>query len=198
MKSFTELFLKDFSKSISDLDIINIDKTIKELKKIKKNKGRIFFIGVGGSAANATHAVNDFRKIANIESYSPSDNSSELTARVNDEGWNTSYVEYLKVSKLSKKDCVFILSVGGGNKKYKISENLIACIDYAKKNKSKVLGIVGPMGGYAYKKGDCIICTKAPKSLTTPFSESFQILLLHLIVSSKELKENMNKWESQK
>ncbi|MBB44382.1 MAG: sugar isomerase [Rhodospirillaceae bacterium] len=198
MKLFIKQFLNKFATNVKHIDINEIEKIIVGLSKIKKNKGRIFFIGVGGSAANATHAVNDFRKIANIECYSPSDNSSELTARVNDEGWNSSYVEYLKVSKLSKNDCIFILSVGGGNKKYKISENIISCIDYAKKIKSKIFGIVGPLGGYAYKKGDNVVKIKAPDELITPFSESFQILLLHLIVSSKELKENMNKWESQK
>ena len=130
---------------------------VKTLVLIRKNKGRLFFLGVGGSAANSSHAVNDFRKLCNIESYAPTDNVSELTARINDEGWKFSFLDWLKVSKLNKNDALFILSVGGGSKKRNVSTNLISAIDYAKKNKVRILGIIGRAEGYAKKLGDNVI-----------------------------------------
>ena len=140
-------FFLNFIKLINSIDTKKLDEVIEILYKIKKNKGRIFFVGVGGSAANCSHAVNDFRKLCNIESYAITDNQAELTARINDEGWNSSYVNYLKISKLNSKDILFIFSVGGGNIKKKVSVNIIECIKYAKKKKSKILGITGNIGG---------------------------------------------------
>ena len=192
---FADNFFLDTKNIISKIDYGVLKKMINGINYIKKNNGRIFFVGVGGSAANASHAINDFRKICNIECYAPTDNVSELTARINDEGWNTSYTNSLKISKLTKNDALFILSVGGGNKEFKISENIIDCIDFALGTGSKIFGIVGPDGGYTYEKGDLIIRIKASKQLMTPLTESFQSLILHLLVSSPDLKDNINKWE---
>ena len=148
--------IQKYFKGIQDLAKIvnkkNIEKLVKELVKIKKRNGRIFFLGVGGSAGNSSHAVNDFRKLCEIESYTPTDNVSEFSARINDDGWNSSFVEWLRVSNLNKKDAIFVLSVGGGNLKKKVSLNLVEAIKFAKKNKSKVFGIVGNDGGYVKKK----------------------------------------------
>ena len=139
------------------IDIKEINKLVYELKSLKKRNGRLFFLGVGGSAGNASHAVNDFRKLCNIESYCPTDNVSELTARINDDGWNSSFAEWLKVSKINRKDSIFIFSVGGGSKSKKVSVNLIQAIDYAKKKKIKIFGVIGKKNGYAKKKGDNIL-----------------------------------------
>jgi D-sedoheptulose 7-phosphate isomerase len=171
------------------LDIINI------IKKIKKTGGRIFFLGVGGSAGNASHAVNDFRKLCNIESYAPTDNISEMTARVNDEGWETVFKNWLKVSKLNKKDLLFIFSVGGGDKMKRVSINLIQAIDYGKEIGVKIVGIVGRDTGYTAKKADkCIVIPNVNSNNITPHSESFQTVLWHLIISHPDLQENKTKW----
>ncbi len=146
-------------KYISDqIGISKIEKLVKELVKIRKKKGRLFFLGIGGGAANSSHAVNDFRKICQIESYAPTDNVSELTARINDEGWETSLAEWLNISRLRSNDGIFIMSVGGGNIKKKVSINLVKAIDFAKKKKAKVFGIVGRDGGFTKKKGGCSYC----------------------------------------
>ena len=165
------------------------------IANVRKTKGRIFFLGVGGSAANASHAVNDFRKLACIESYAPTDNVSEITARTNDEGWKTVFKEWLKISKLSKKDLVFIFSVGGGNKEKKVSENLVEAINYAKKIGSKICGVVGKNGGYTSKVTNfCLrIPSKNPK-LITPHTEGFQAVIWHLIVSHPKIQKNKTKW----
>ena len=183
-------------KLISDkIDINKIETLAKEIKKIKKNKGRIFFIGVGGSAGNCSHAVNDFRKLCNIECYSPIDNVSELTARINDEGWDNSFLDWLITSKLKSKDALFIFSVGGGNKKLKISTNLIKAIDYGKKIKSKIFGIVGRSDGYLYKNvKNIVLIPNIDKNLITPHSESFQAVIWHCLVSHPLLQENKTKW----
>ena len=166
-----------------------------ELSNIKKKNGRLFFLGVGGSAGNCSHAVNDFRKLCEIECYSPTDNVSELTARTNDEGWKTVFIEWLKISKLNKNDAIFIFSVGGGNKKKKVSENLISAIDYAKIQKAKIFSFVGKKDGYAYKKSDIsILIPTLDTNLVTPFSESFQVVLWHLLVSHPKLKTKSTKW----
>ena len=172
-----------------------IDKIALEILKIKRRKGRLFFIGVGGSAANSSHAVNDFRKLCGIECYSPIDNVSELTARINDEGWDNSFIDWLKVSNLNSTDGVFIFSVGGGNQKKKVSTNLIKAINYSKKKRAKVLGIVGRDDGYLYKKGNFVIQVPiVNKKLMTPFSESFQAIIWHCLVSDPRLQINKTKW----
>ena len=177
------------------IDIKEINKLVYELKSLKKRNGRLFFLGVGGSAGNASHAVNDFRKLCNIESYCPTDNVSELTARINDDGWNSSFAEWLKVSKINRKDSIFIFSVGGGSKSKKVSVNLIQAIDYAKKKKIKIFGVVGKKNGYAKKKGDnIIVIPEINKKLITPFSEAFQAVIWHCLVSHPLLQTCKTKW----
>ena len=190
-----EKYFDNLKYSIQKLDRKKIDKLINKIKSIKKNKGRIFFLGVGGSAGNASHAVNDFRKLCNIECYTPTDNVSEITARTNDEGFNTVFSGYLKNSNLSKKDAIFIFSVGGGNKKYNVSTNLIEAILLAKKKKAKVFSIVGRQDGYSYKNSDIsILINVNDKKLLTPISESMQVAIWHLLVSDKRLQSNKTKW----
>lgn len=188
-------YFKNIIEISKKIDIQVLDSIILALSKVKKNKGRVFFIGAGGSAGNCSHAVNDFRKLCSIEAYAPTDNVSELTARVNDEGWNTVFSEWFKISNLNSKDSIFILSVGGGDKKKNISQNLIEAIKYAKKKKVKILGIVGRDGGYTKKNGDNILLVpNTDNDLVTPLSESFQSVILHCIVSSPKLQINKTKW----
>ena len=177
------------------LDSGVIEKIVDLLAEVKSNGGRLFVLGVGGSAANASHAVNDFRKLAGIESYAPTDNVAELTARTNDEGWQTVFSGWLKVSKLNAKDCLFILSVGGGNKEKNVSPNLIEAIDLAKSVGARVTGIVGRDGGYTAANADiCLIVPTANPITVTPHSESFQSVVWHLMVSHPKLKSNSTKW----
>ena len=192
---FTKKYIKESVDILQDIDVDKLEKIISLIANVRKLKGRIFFLGVGGSAANASHAVNDFRKLAGIECYAPTDNVSELTARTNDEGWNTVFKEWLKTSNLNKKDLIFILSVGGGNKVKRVSENLVEAIKYAKKIKSKICGIVGKNGGYTNKATNyCLkIPSKNPK-LITPHTEGFQALIWHLIVSHPKIQKNKTKW----
>ena len=195
LSSHVNKYFKLIPKLIDKIDLSQIEKAISHLKKVKKNKGRIFFIGVGGSAGNCSHAVNDFRKICNIESYTPTDNVSELTARINDDGWNSSFRKWLEISKLNSKDILFIFSVGGGNLKKKISINLIEAIKLAKKKKCKILGIVGRDGGYAAKNSDTIIIIpNIDNKLVTPYSESFQSVVWHCLVTHPTLQSNKMKW----
>ena len=191
---FTKNYISEAIDIIKDLDLNKIEAIVDVLLKVKKVRGRVFFLGVGGSAANASHMVNDFRKLANIECYSPSDNISELTARINDDGWRYCYSGWLKVSNLRSKDVLFILSVGGGDKK-KISENLIEAIKLAKKKGAKILGVVGPNGGYTNKMADVSLRINV-KNLKnqTPHSEAIQMLISHLLVSHTKLKVNKTKW----
>jgi D-sedoheptulose 7-phosphate isomerase len=192
---FSKYFLNLFSKTCNNINLKKIEDIAIELSNIKKKNGRLFFLGVGGSAGNCSHAVNDFRKLCEIECYSPTDNVSELTARTNDEGWKTVFIEWLKISKLNKNDAIFIFSVGGGNKKKKVSENLISAIDYAKIQKAKIFSFVGKKDGYAYKKSDIsILIPTLDTNLVTPFSESFQVVLWHLLVSHPKLKTKSTKW----
>ncbi|MDC0248449.1 SIS domain-containing protein [bacterium] len=179
--------------SLIDLKKINI--ICAELNTLRENNGRLFFLGVGGSAANCSHAVNDFRKLCNIESYAATDNVSELTARINDDGWDGSFVEYLKSSNIKSKDAIFILSVGGGNIEKNVSVNLINAINYCKNIGSKIFGIVGKDGGYTFKNGDNILLVPdLDKKLTTPLAESFQAVVWHCIVSNPLLQLNSTKW----
>ena len=195
MKKFSKKYFDDVAFIAKTIDFKEIEKLVLGLSKIKKKGGRIFFIGVGGSAGNCSHAVNDFRKLCNIESYAPTDNVSELTARINDEGWKSSFAGWLKVSNLNSKDCIFVMSVGGGDAKRKVSENIIESIKYAKLAKSKIFGIVGYNGGYTKKKADC--CIRIPlvdKKLITPYTEAYQAVVWHCIVSHPMLQENKTKW----
>lgn len=172
-----------------------VESIVQLLKEVKNDKGRIFFLGVGGSAANAGHAVNDFRKLAGIESYAPTDNVAELTARTNDEGWPTVFVAWLKVSNLNSNDCLFILSVGGGDKDRGVSVNLCEAIDYGKSVGAKITGIVGRDGGYTAQMADvCLIVPTVNPATVTPHAESCQAVIWHLMVSHPDLKVNPTKW----
>jgi D-sedoheptulose 7-phosphate isomerase len=193
--SFNNSFFLETIKTINLIDKIALDKICDAILELKKKNGRIFFLGVGGSAGNASHAVNDFRKLLNIECYCPTDNASEITARTNDEGFETIFVEYLKISKLSNKDIIFIFSVGGGSKEKNVSVNLIKAIDYAKKIGSKVLGVVAKHDGYLAQNGDLVIKLDIEnKNYLTPISESLQVLIWHYIVSNPKLMPNSTKW----
>ena len=188
-------FFGDVIEISKNIDKKKINNLVLAINKIKKNKGRLFFLGVGGSAAHCSHAVNDFRKICDIESYCPSDNVAELTARINDDGWESSYSNWLKVSKLNSKDGIFIMSVGGGNLKKKVSMNLIKAITYAKIKKSRIMGIVGRDGGYTKKKGnEIIIIPTIDKKKVTPHVESFHAVVWHCLVSHPMLQTNKTKW----
>jgi D-sedoheptulose 7-phosphate isomerase len=195
--TYTEQHLSEAQSIIQKIDIAQIEKMVDLIAKIKFDGGRIFFLGVGGSAGNCSHAVNDFRKIVGIESYAPTDNVSELTARTNDEGWPTIFVEWLKVSKLTPQDMIFIFSVGGGNMEKNISPNLVEALKYAKQIGSKVIGVLGRDGGYTAQVADAcaIIPTVNPDNIT-PHSEAFQAVIWHLLVSHPTLKSNQTKWES--
>ena len=183
-------------KNISDLLIKqDIEDLAKEILKIKKKKGRIFFLGIGGSAGNSSHAVNDFRKICEVESYTPTDNVSEFSARINDDGWDSSFSKWLKVSKLNRKDAIFIFSVGGGNLKKKVSVNLVEAIKYAKKIKSKIFGVVGRDGGFTKLKGDKIrLIPNVNPKMVTPFTEAYQAVVWHCLVSHPILQKVKTKW----
>ncbi len=195
--SYVEQHLKETIEIIQKIDINVIEKILNILLKIKKDGGRIFFLGVGGSAGNASHAVNDFRKIVGIESYAPTDNVSELTARTNDEGWSTIFSEWLKVSKLNLNDALFIFSVGGGNLEKNISPNLVTALKYAKEIGAKVVGVVGRDGGFTAKVSDaCLIIPTVNNENITPHSEAFQAVIWHLLVSHPKLKKNQTKWEN--
>lgn len=188
-------FFSEFQYSLNLLDKRKINSLAIALNKISRSKGRIFFLGVGGSAGNASHAVNDFRKICNIECYTPSDNVSELTARTNDEGFENIFSEYLKCSKLKKNDAIFIFSVGGGNIKHNVSVNLIKAIKYAKKKGAKIFSIVGKADGYAYQKSDISILVETNDTkLVTPISEAMQAVIWHYLVSDPRIKKNKTKW----
>ena len=195
--SYAQQHLNEAKEIINHINIDAIEKVADLLATVKKDQGRIFFLGVGGSAGNCSHAVNDFRKIVEIESYAPTDNVSELTARTNDEGWATIFEPWLKLSKLNPKDAVFIFSVGGGNLEKNISPNLVNALKYAKQVGAKITGVVGRDGGYTAQVADAyvIIPTVNPENIT-PHSEAFQAVIWHLLVSHPKLKENQTKWES--
>ena len=193
--SFSEQHLKESIEITEAIDPETIEKIVELLVDVKAKGGRLFVLGVGGSAANAGHAVNDFRKLAGIETYAPTDNVAELTARTNDEGWETVFSGWLKVSKMAAKDCLFILSVGGGNKEKNVSPNLIEAIDLAKEVGARVTGIVGRDGGYTAQNADvCLVVPTVNPNSVTPHSESFQTVVWHLMVSHPKLKSNPTKW----
>ena len=195
--NYSQQHIKEAITILNTLDADSIEKMAELLANVKQDQGRIFFLGVGGSAGNCSHAVNDFRKIVGIESYAPTDNVSELTARTNDEGWPTIFVEWLKISRLGPKDALFILSVGGGDLEKNISPNLVEALKHAKSVGAKVTGIVGRDGGYTAKVADvCVIIPTVNAETITPHSEAFQAVVWHLLVSHPKLKANDTKWES--
>lgn len=187
---FSQEYLEGAVEAIKKLSVEDIDSTIEQLINLKKRNGRLFLLGVGGSAANCSHAVNDFRKIANIECYTPVDNVSELTARTNDDGWDTIFTEWLKGSQLTKNDAIMVFSVGGGNKEKNVSTNIVSALDYAKKLGTIILGIVSRDGGHTKKVADvCILVPVIADKSITPYAESFQALLWHCFVNYPGLNE---------
>lgn len=195
--NYTGKYLEEVIEITNSIDRKEIDKMVNVILNVKKSEGRIFMLGVGGGAGNASHAVNDFRKIAGIECYAPTDNVSELTARVNDDGWDTSFVNWLKGSRLSSNDCIFIFSVGGGNLEKNVSVNLVNSVKYAKEVGSSVIGIVGKDGGYTAKAADaCVIIPTVNSETITPHTESFQGTIWHLLVTHPLIKSFEMKWES--
>lgn len=195
--SYSKNHLDEAIEIIKKINVDDVEKVADLLVEVKKDGGRIFFLGVGGSAGNCSHAVNDFRKIVEIEAYAPTDNVSELTARTNDEGWPSIFEPWLKLSKLNTKDIIFILSVGGGNLEKNISPNLVNALKFAKKVGAKITGIVGKDGGYTAEVSNTaiIIPTVNPETIT-PHTEAFQAVIWHLLVSHPKLKQNQTKWES--
>jgi D-sedoheptulose 7-phosphate isomerase len=195
--SYSAQHLKETAEIVAKINPADCEKCVAELRAVREHGGRLFLLGVGGSAANASHAVNDFRKITGIETYAPTDNVSELTARTNDDGWASVFVEWLRVSKLNSKDCLFILSVGGGNLEKNVSPNLVAAMQLAKQVGARIIGIVGKDGGYTAKVADaCVIVPTVNPNNVTPHSEAFQAVVWHLFVSHPDLKVNQTKWES--
>ena len=197
--SFTQQFLTEVQHITAQLNEADIEKCVEELASIRERGGRLFILGVGGSAGNASHAVNDFRKICGFEAYAPTDNVSELTARTNDEGWATVFAEWLKASRLKSKDGLLIFSVGGGNLEKNVSPNLVNAIQLAKSIGASVIGIVGRDGGYtAQEATECVIVPTVNPAHVTPHSEAFQGIIWHLFVSHPKLKVAQTKWESTK
>jgi D-sedoheptulose 7-phosphate isomerase len=195
--SFSKEFLREAVEIIGRLDIDAIDRSVEILRATRERGGRLFVLGVGGSAANASHAVNDFRKIVGLETYAPTDNVSELTARTNDEGWATVFESWLRTSRLTPADCVLIFSVGGGNIEKNVSPNLVSALQFAKQVGASVLGIVGRDGGYTAQVADaCVIVPTVNPVNVTPHAEAFQAVVWHLFVSHPSLKQTETKWES--
>lgn len=195
--SYTQQHLNETMAILRELDATKVERMVALIRGVRDGGGRLFFLGVGGSAANCSHAVNDFRKLAGIESYAPTDNVSELSARTNDEGWSSVFVAWLQTSRLCARDAVFVLSVGGGSLDRNISPNLVLALRHAKAVGAKVTGIVGRDGGYAAQVGDevLIVPTVNPETVT-PHSEAFQAIVWHLLVSHPALKLNPTRWES--
>jgi len=194
---YSDLHLSEATEVIKKIETKQIEKIVDLILNVRNEKGRIFFLGVGGSAGNCSHAVNDFRKIIEVESYAPTDNVSELTARTNDEGWSTIFSEWLKISNLNSKDLIFVFSVGGGNIEKNISPNLVEALKYGKSIGCKLVGVVGRDGGYTTKVADaCVIIPTVNEKTITPHTEAFQAVIWHLIVSHPKLKLNETKWES--
>ena len=197
MTTYTEKHLRESVEVIQKLDVAAVENLASMLSELREREGRLFFLGVGGSAGNCSHAVNDFRKIVGIESYAPTDNVSELTARTNDEGWASVFVEWLKVSKLRASDMLFIFSVGGGDMEKNISPNLVQALKYAKEIGSKIVGVVGRDGGYTARVADaCVVIPTVNPDTITPHTEAFHAIVWHLLVSHPKLKARQTKWES--
>jgi len=197
--TYTQRHLDEASQIIAALDVAAIETIAGLLAELRNRAGRLFFLGVGGSAANCSHAVNDFRKIVGIEAYAPTDNVSELTARTNDEGWASVFVEWLKVSRLRSEDMLFVFSVGGGSLEKNISPNVVTAVQYAREIGAKVVGVVGRDGGYTFQASDaCVIIPTVNPETVTPHAEAFQSVVWHLLVSHPILKASQTKWESTK
>jgi len=195
--SHVESYLDEAAAILARLDRAAIRKIVELLAALRDRQGRLFFLGVGGSAGNASHAVNDFRKIAGIEAYTPTDNVSELTARVNDDGWESVFARWLEVSRLSDRDLVFVFSVGGGDLERNVSPNLVRALQLAKERRATVCGVVGRDGGYTAKVADaCVIVPTVNPATVTPHTESLQALVWHLLVSHPALQAAPMKWES--
>lgn len=193
---FIKEYLSEAQEIIAKLDVEQIEETVDLLAQLRQQEGRLFILGVGGSAANASHAVNDFRKIVGIEAYAPTDNVSELTARTNDDGWASVFATWLHTSRLSKRDMLLIFSVGGGNIEKNISPNLVAALKYGKEVGAKIIGIVGRDGGFTAQVADsCIIVPTLNPDHITPHAEAFQGMIWHLLVSHPKLKMVQTKWE---
>jgi len=194
--TFVSEHLAETKQIIDLIDISVVEKMAEMLLALRDSGGRLFFLGVGGGAGHASHAVNDFRKIVGIESYAPTDNVSELTARTNDEGWETVFAEWLKTSRLSSRDMIFVISVGGGNLEKNVSPNLVRALQLGKDVGAKIIGVVGRDGGYTAQVGDavCIVPTVNPDSVT-PHTEAFQAVVWHLLVTHPALKAHQTKWE---
>ena len=195
--TYSEEHLNEVRQIIESIDVEAIESMVKLLAQVRTDGGRLFFLGVGGSAGNCSHAVNDFRKIAGFESYAPTDNVSELTARTNDEGWDTVFVEWLKTSRLSERDAVFVFSVGGGDLEKNVSPNLVRALQYAKAVGAGITGVVGRDGGFTASVADvCVIVPTVNPETITPHAEAFQAVVWHLLVSHPGLKASKTKWES--
>ena len=188
-------YFQEVQKVAQQIDVDAIEKLAGELKALRERGGRLFFLGVGGSAGNCGHAVNDFRKLCGIEAYAPTDNVSELTARTNDEGWHTVFAEWLRTSRANDKDAVFVFSVGGGNLEKNVSPNIVAALKEAKERGTKIFGVVGRDGGYTKKVGDCVIVVPTvDSSRVTPHAEAFQAVVWHCLVSHPSLQQIATKW----
>jgi len=199
MDGYISRYLKEVKEIVEKIEPSKIEQMVDLLAELRDNGGRLFFIGIGGGAANSTHAVNDFRKIAGIEAYTPTDNVSELTARINDDGWRSIFLDWLRSSRLTANDGVFVFSVGGGSEEKNISTNIVDALKYAKQAKARIFGIVGRDGGYTAKVADaCIQIPTVSADTVTPHTESFQAVLWHLIVSHPKIRANQMKWESVK
>lgn len=197
LQGYVEAYLEEAAEIVRQLSRPTIARIVAELVALRRAGGRLFILGVGGSAANASHAVNDFRKIAEIESYTPTDNVAELTARINDEGWDSSYAGWLKVSRLNEKDALMVFSVGGGNQEKRVSTNLVEAIQLARAVGAKVFGVVGRDGGYTAQVADaCVVIPTINGTTVTPHAEAFQAVVWHLIVSHPALRANEMKWET--
>tara|TARA_A100001011_G_scaffold252921_1_gene261154 strand:+ start:243 stop:842 length:600 start_codon:yes stop_codon:yes gene_type:complete len=195
--SYVVQYIKEAVDILEGIDKEAIDTMIRLVIDIRAKGGRLFFLGVGGSAANCTHAVNDFRKIGGMECYTPVDNVAELTARTNDEGWHTVFSEWLACSQLNANDGIFVLSVGGGNKEKNVSANIVHALEFAITKRAKIMGVIGRDGGYTAKVADaCVIIPTVNPNTITPHSEAFQGLVWHLIVSDPRVMSMQNKWES--
>jgi D-sedoheptulose 7-phosphate isomerase len=195
--TFTEQFLSEASDVLNRLDRTAIESVVSLLTDTRARGGRLFVLGVGGSAANASHAVNDFRKIAGLEAYAPTDNVAELTARTNDNGWESVFVDWLRVSRLESRDAILILSVGGGDLERGVSPNLVAALRYAREVGTRIAGIVGRDGGYTAKVADAVVVIPTVNSAhVTPHTEAFQAVVWHLLVSHPRLKAIETKWEA--
>ena len=194
---FTDTYLQEAAEILTKIDRPSVNRLVAKVAELRNHNGRIFFLGVGGSAANASHAVNDFRKICGIEAYAPTDNVAEFSARTNDDGWETVFSNWLRGSRLCARDMVFVLSVGGGSLEKNVSPNLVRAVQYAKEVHATVVGIVGRDGGYTAQVADaCVIVPSVNANNVTPHAEAFQAVIWHLLVSHPALKASATKWEA--